>query len=197
MCGLSGVPPSGSIPLVALRTPAGTGCARPSNPCRPSICYPSIPKQKHRHQKFARSLHSQRSFERPVEGPCKSRPAFCNRNTAITTQKHRPPWLNTGRQESEKNPVIPKQRTVIPGPDPGSVKAKSMTFIPKNSIVTPCHHTHPAKQFMPNQKNQKNPKKRKILLTLFGIGYIFILTATKGAAIKKMFDNQGKERRRI
>ena len=46
------------------RTPAGTGCARPSNPCRPSICYPSIPKQKHRHQKFARSLHSQRSFER-------------------------------------------------------------------------------------------------------------------------------------
>ncbi|MBQ1794733.1 MAG: hypothetical protein II110_03530, partial [Treponema sp.] len=40
----------------------------------------------------------------------------------------RPPWLNTGRQESEKNPVIPKQRTVIPGLDPGSVKEKNMTF---------------------------------------------------------------------
>ncbi len=43
MCGLSGVPPFGSIPLVALRTPAGTGCARPSNPCRASICHPLLP----------------------------------------------------------------------------------------------------------------------------------------------------------
>ena len=106
----------------------GLQATRCSNPCRTSICYPSIPKQKHRHQKFARSLHLQRSFERPVEGPCKSRPAFCNRNTAITTQKHRPPWLRIVLQESEKNPVIPKQRTVIPGPDPGSVKEKNMTF---------------------------------------------------------------------
>ncbi len=114
----------------------GLQATRCSNPCRASICYPL--------KNPSMDFSMDRRF--PLE---------------IYALLSRPPWLNTGRQESRKNPVIPKQRTVIPGPDPGSVKAKSMTFIPKNSIVTPCHHTHPAKQFMPNKKTQKKSKKKE------------------------------------
>ena len=62
-----------------------------------------------------------------------------------------------------------------------------------------CKSRHPVPELSKGRvkKIKKIQKKRKIPLTLFRIGYIFILTATKGAVLKKMFDNQGKERRRI
>jgi hypothetical protein len=82
---------------------------------------------------------------------------------------------------------------------------KPTTTIPKQNLPSDTQNSGPCTRSAASsglskgreKKIKKIQKKRKIPLTLFRIGYIFILTATKGAVLKKMFDNQGKERRRI
>ena len=98
--------------------------------------------------------------------------------------------LSKGRCRNQP-PPSPKQarhpglsNCVILGLDPGICKSR-------HPVPEPVEGPRKKK------KSKKSKKKRKIPLTLFIIGYIFILTATKGAVLKKMFDNQGKERRRI
>ena len=144
MCGLSGVPPSGSIPLVALRTPAGTGCARPSNPCR------ALP-WKNPSMDFSRD----RRF--PSE---------------ISALLSRPPWLNTGRQESGKIPPF------HPRPVPELSRRAGVEAVRhpglSNCVILGldpgiCKSRHPVPEPVegPRKKNQKNPKKKKNTLDTF------------------------------
>jgi len=138
VCGLSGVPPSGSIPLVALRTPAGTGCARPSNPCRASICNFLHPTQKKRSLTTIRSLR-------------------LSKGRAETNLRH-----------PQNKPVISGLAFVsFSGSTRESVKAGTRSLEPAAQPPAGSRSAVPEALEGPRKKNQKNPKKKKNTLDTF------------------------------
>ena len=107
--GACGVPPFGSIPLVALRTPAGTGF-RP-----PLQCLPCIALEKSLHGFFQGSeipFGNLRAAKPPSVAPYWSARKWKNPSmdfsggrrfpSEISALLSRPPWLCTGHQESGK-----------------------------------------------------------------------------------------------